>query len=69
MLLGVVVEHMLHDNDVVVYYEIVNSYVPRMGIQADWYRPCNTNQRTTHRLALNTGAQFILIILVKFVST
>ena len=37
ILLGV---HMLHDGDVVVHYEIVNFYVPRMGIQACWYRPC-----------------------------
>ena len=38
---------MLHDADVVVHYEIVDSYMPRMGIQADLYRPCNTNQPTT----------------------
>ena len=44
---GVVVEHMLYDADVVVHYEIVDSYMPRMGIQTDWYRPCNTNQPTT----------------------
>ena len=38
ILLGVVVEHMLHDGDVVVHYEIMNFYVPRMGIQACRYR-------------------------------
>ena len=38
---------MLHNAKVVVEYGIMNSYVPCMGIQADWYRPCNTNQRTT----------------------
>jgi len=27
--------------------EVVNSYVPCIGIHADWYRPCNTNQQTT----------------------
>ena len=41
------VKHMLHDADLVGHYEIMNSYVPRMGIQAEWYRPCITNQRTT----------------------
>ena len=38
-LLWIVVEHMLHNAEVVVYYEITNSYVPFIGIQADW--PCN----------------------------
>ena len=37
---------MLHNAEIVVQYEIMNSYVPCMCIQADWYRPCNTNQRT-----------------------
>ena len=27
---GFVVEHMLHDADVVAHYEIVNAYIPRM---------------------------------------
>ncbi len=38
-------EHVLHNAEVVVYYEIMNSCVPFMYIQEDWYRPCNTNQR------------------------
>ena len=38
---------MLHNVEVVVHYEVMNSNVPCMCIQADWYRPCNTNQRTT----------------------
>ena len=38
ILLGVVVEHVLRNVEVVVQYEIVNSYVPSMGIQADWHR-------------------------------
>ena len=40
-------EHVLQNAEVVVYYEIMNSNVPCTCIQADWYRPCNTNQRTT----------------------
>ena len=31
---------MLHNDEVVVRYEIMNSSVPCMGIQADWYHPC-----------------------------
>src|SRR5258706_9432616 len=37
---------MLHNAEIVVHYENMNFYVPCMGIQADWYRPCYTNQRT-----------------------
>ena len=50
ILLGVVVQHMSYNTEVVVQYGIMNSYVPCMGIQANWYRPCNTNQRTTGQL-------------------
>ena len=35
------VEHMLHNAKRLVHYEIVNSFVPCMDVQADWYRPCN----------------------------
>ena len=50
ILLGVVVEHTLYNAEVVVQYGIMNSYVPCMGIQADWYRPYNTNQQITGQL-------------------
>ena len=45
MLLGVVVEHRLHNAAVVDHYVIMNSYVPCVCVQAGWYHPCNTNQR------------------------
>ena len=42
-LLWVVVEHMLNNGELVVYYEITNSYVLCIGTQLDRYRQCNTN--------------------------
>ena len=35
---GFAVEHMLDNAEVAVHYEIMNSDVPCMGIQAHWYR-------------------------------
>ena len=32
----------LHNGEVVLYCEVMNSYVPCMGIQAYLYLPCNT---------------------------
>ena len=42
----IVVEDMLHNAEVVVHYEIMNSYVPSMCVQAGWYRSCNTDRQT-----------------------
>ena len=46
-LLWVVVEHVLINAEIVVYYEVTNSYMPCLGTQVDRdrYRPCNTNYR------------------------
>ena len=43
---GTVVEHRSHNAEI-GHYVISNSYVPCVCIQADWYRPCNTNRWTT----------------------
>ena len=43
----VVVERMLNNAEVVIYYELTNSYMPCLSTQVDRYWPCNTNYRTT----------------------
>ena len=47
----VVVGHMLYNAKSVVNYETMNSYMLYMGIQANLYRRCDTNQRTTEQCA------------------
>ena len=37
-------EHMLHDPEVVVHYEIMDFFGTRIGIQAYRYRPCKNGQ-------------------------
>ena len=39
------VEHRLHNAEVVSHHVIMNPYVSCVCIEADWY-PCNTYQRT-----------------------
>src|SRR5258706_16428867 len=57
---GVVVEHWLHNAEVFGHYVIMNSYVSCMYIQADWYRLCNANQRTTgHSLGPESSFLFL----------
>jgi len=58
------VEHRSHNAEIVGHYVVTNSYVPCVCIQADWYRPHNTNQRTNWTVS-GSGEFFSLCMILK----